>query len=207
VVSSQPPTISLSQPLDTSSNTTSPYHLEGHHSSTNVQEIIRAIYQTLTSSRAYGFYGEVIARQVNIPVSTSKKQPLSNSLRYPGVSHVVPDFQAQKELSTMRNSEGIEVFVKSVKRDEAYEEYAIPDAGDQTDPDKVERYIEAVTGEQFAVVVRIPADFKYYAAEGVRIKVDRGKSDRYRFRKKPLARDRNGIEYVRDTLPCHIDGQ
>jgi len=107
----------------------------------------------------------------------------------------------------MRNSEGIEVFVKSVERDEAYVEYAVPDVGDQTSPDKMERYIEAVTGEQFAIAVKIPADFEYHTAEGVGIGVQIGDTDGYHFRRKSLACNRKGIEYVRDTLLYHIDGQ
>jgi len=107
----------------------------------------------------------------------------------------------------MRNPEGVEVLVKSVQSDEAHEEYAEPDADRQVDPYAMATYIEAVTGEQFAVVVKIPADFEYYRAEGVKIEIRTGKVGGYRFFAKPSACGGECIEYVNDVVPYYINGQ
>ncbi|QDS76762.1 hypothetical protein FKW77_001748 [Venturia effusa] len=61
--------------------------------------------------------------------------------------------------SKMLHPDGLEVYIKSLDRDEPYVEYTKPDNSEVADSKSKERYIEVVPGERFSVVIKIKKDF------------------------------------------------
>ncbi|OCL13932.1 hypothetical protein AOQ84DRAFT_371753 [Glonium stellatum] len=71
----------------------------------------------------------------------------------------------------MIHPDGIEVFLKSVARDDAYHEYQLPTPGASSKNEFSECYIEAVEGEEFAVVIKLHPHFKSYHAHSLNVGV------------------------------------
>lgn len=59
----------------------------------------------------------------------------------------------------MLHPDGIEVFIKSLDRDQPYAEYVKPGNSEAASSKKKQRYIEIKTGEQFSIVFKIKKDF------------------------------------------------
>lgn len=71
---------------------------------------------------------------------------------------------------SMKNPEGIEVYTKSVGTGTRYEEHLKP--GGRDDNKSMERYIQAISNDQSAVVVEIRRKFKYFNATHLKVAVE-----------------------------------
>lgn len=65
--------------------------------------------------------------------------------------------------------EDVEVQIVSTNTGQALSEYDNPDAGTTADAKSVEKYIQAETGTEFHMRIKLKKGFNYYGADGVRV--------------------------------------
>jgi len=85
----------------------------------------------------------------------------------------------------MLHSDGIEVYIKSLTRYEPCIEYVSPHKPEPSNSKSVERYIEIIPDEQFAINVKVTENFNFRGQRGVLVNylVDDGTSIGNRYRK------------------------
>jgi hypothetical protein len=108
--------------------------------------------------------------------------------------------------SKMKHPDGIQVFIKNLNSEEHYAEYAIPEHAEMLIGGSMERFIEVLDGEKFAIVVKLCQGFKFYRAKflGVDITVDQKVVHSHK--SIPAAEFKDGSYEIREAVQC-IDGK
>lgn len=111
----------------------------------------------------------------------------------------------------MVKSQGVEVYIRRFDDKQRYQEYDAPKASEDASQQSAEAYVEAVTGERFAVVIVITPEFDFKGSPDVRMSWSLDKSsqnlDYSAMRVQSAISAQGSCKVVRKTTHAFVNGQ